>query len=34
MIEAKAKDEAVFKLIRELKFKTNYKFIDETSFEI
>ena len=34
MIEAKAKDEAVFKLIRELKFKTNYRFIDETSFEV
>jgi len=34
MIEAKAKDEAMFKLIRELKYKTNYKFIDETSFEI
>lgn len=34
MIEAKAKDEAIFKLIRELKFKTNYKFIDETTFEI
>lgn len=34
MIEAKAKDEAMFKLIRELKYKTNYKFIDETSFEL
>lgn len=34
MIEAKAKDEAMFKLIRELKYKTNYKFIDETSFKI
>ena len=34
MIEAKAKDEAVFKLVRELKFKTNYKFIDETTFEV
>lgn len=32
MIEAKAKDEALFKLVRELKYKTNYKFIDETSF--
>jgi UV DNA damage endonuclease len=32
MIEAKAKDEALFKLIRELKYKTNYKFIDDTSF--
>ena len=34
MIEAKAKDEAMFKLIRELKYKTNYKFSDETSFEL
>lgn len=34
MIEAKGKDEALFKLIRELKYKTNYKFIDETSFII
>ena len=32
MIEAKKKDEALFKLIRELKYKTNYKFIDETTF--
>lgn len=34
MIEAKAKDEALFKLVRELKYKTNYKFLDETTFEI
>ena len=34
MIEAKAKDEALFRLIRLLKLKTNYKFIDETTFEI
>ncbi len=34
MIEAKKKDEAMFKLIRELKYKTNYKFIDETTFII
>lgn len=34
MIEAKAKDEALFRLVRQLKYKTNYKFIDETSFEI
>ena len=33
MIEAKKKDEALFRLIRELKYKTNYKFIDETTFE-
>lgn len=32
MIEAKKKDEALFRLIRELKFKTDYKFIDSTSF--
>lgn len=34
MIEAKAKDEALFKLVRELKYKTNYSFIDETSFRV
>ena len=34
MIEAKGKDEALFKLVRELKYKTNYNFIDETSFII
>lgn len=34
MLEAKAKDEALFRLIRELKYKTNYKFIDDTSFLI
>lgn len=34
MIEAKAKDDALFKLVRELKYKTNYKFLDETTFEI
>lgn len=33
MIEAKKKDEALFRLIRELKYKTNYKFIDDTTFE-
>jgi len=32
MIEAKAKDEALFRLVRELKYKTNYKFIDDTTF--
>ncbi len=32
MIEAKAKDEALFRLVRELKYKTNYNFIDETTF--
>lgn len=34
MIEAKAKDEALFKLTRELKYKTNYIFLDETTFII
>ncbi len=34
MLEAKAKDDALFRLVRELKYKTNYKFIDETSFYI
>ena len=34
MLEAKGKDVALFKLIRELKYKTNYKFIDETSFKV
>ena len=32
MLEAKAKDEALFKLVRLLKYKTNYNFIDETTF--
>lgn len=32
MIEAKTKDEALFRLVRELKYKTDYQFIDETSF--
>lgn len=34
MIEAKGKDEALFRLVRQLKFKTNYKFIDDTTFEV
>jgi len=34
MLEAKMKDEALFRLVRELKYKTNYNFIDDTSFEI
>lgn len=34
MIEAKKKDEALFRLIRELKYKTNYQFIDDTSFVV
>lgn len=32
MIEAKAKDDALFRLMRQLKYKTNYSFIDESSF--
>lgn len=34
MIEAKGKDEALFRLVRNLKYKTSYKFIDETTFEV
>ena len=34
MLEAKGKDEALFRLVRQLKYKTNYRFIDETSFEV
>ena len=33
MIEAKEKDNALFKLVRELKYK-NYKFIDETTLKL
>ena len=32
MIEAKKKDIALFNLVRELKYKTDYTFIDDTSF--
>lgn len=34
MIEAKEKDNALFRLVRELKYKTNYEFIDETTFSV
>lgn len=34
MLEVKMKDDALFRLIRELKYKTNYKFVDDTSFEV
>ena len=34
MIEAKAKDEALFRLVRQLKYMTDYKFINETVFEV
>ena len=33
MLEAKAKDDALFRLVRELKYKTNYNFIDETTIK-
>ncbi len=32
MLEAKGKDEALFRLVRNLKYKTNYTFIDDTTF--
>ena len=32
MLEAKAKDDAISRLVRELKYKTDYEFIDETTF--
>ena len=32
MLEAKAKDDALFRLVRELKYKQNYHFLDETTF--
>lgn len=31
MLEAKAKDDALSRLVRELKYKTNYEFIDEST---
>lgn len=34
MLEAKAKDDAVSRLGRYLKYKTNYKFLDDTTFII
>jgi len=34
MLECKAKDEALFRLTRELKTKTKYLFIDETTIEL
>lgn len=34
MIEAKMKDEAVTRLVRQLKYKTSYNFIDETTLEV
>lgn len=32
MLEAKAKDDAISRLVRELKYKTKYRFIDESTF--
>lgn len=32
MLEAKAKDDALFRLIRQLKYKTDYTFLDDTTF--
>lgn len=34
MIEAKKKDEALFRLVRNLKYTSSYHFIDDTSFDI
>ena len=34
MIEAKAKDDAMFRLIREIKYKTNYNFVSDTVFYV
>lgn len=34
MIEAKGKDDALFRLVRELKYKTDYIFMDDTSFYV
>ena len=34
MVEAKMKDDAMFRLIRTIKYKNNYKFIDDTSFYV
>ena len=34
MIEAKAKDDALFRLVRQLKYKTDYRFVDDTTFYV
>lgn len=34
MLEVKEKDEALFRLVRQLKLYTNYKFIDDTTIEL
>ena len=32
MLEAKGKDDSLFRLVRYIKYKTDYKFIDDTTF--
>ena len=32
MIEAKCKDDSLFRLVRYIKYKTDYRFIDDTTF--
>ncbi len=32
MLEAKGKDDALFRLVRQLKYKTDYKFVNSTTF--
>lgn len=34
MIEAKAKDDALYRLVRQLKYKTNFVFLDESTLEV
>lgn len=34
MLEAKSKDDALYRLVRYLKYKTNYTFLDESTFII
>ena len=33
MIEAKGKDDALFRLVREIKYKTDFIFLDDTTFK-
>ena len=32
MIEAKYKDDSLFRLVRYIKYKTDYRFIDDTTY--
>jgi UV DNA damage endonuclease len=32
MLEAKGKDDSLFRLVRYIKYKTDYAFIDDTTF--